>query len=199
MELTYQGKSLTQLLSSPYLITEAVPVVTELDILARDHAKEAVKSALIAGIILNAVKAQLPKGAWTGWLLANCPKLSKPTAYRYMALASALQNEIEASEEVCVGEKSLNLLYQEYGIVRKETAATWGGSREGAGRPPANPDPAIDAVRVWTHAAEAYRRIPDTSYKFLPLREAEGMLVELDSVRARLKTRISELKNTPID
>ena len=201
LEITLAGRSLATFRDERDLMDTAAARVSELDAMARRAASEAVRCALAAGAILLAVKGRLPHGAFLLWLSQNCGSVSERTAQKYMALAERTQAEAEAlptddGPKALIGDRSLTDLYRDYGIVRREASASWGGAREGAGRPAANPDPAADAVKVWTLAAEGFRRITPTSYRFLPLREAEGLMVELDAVRDRLRARIAELKSS---
>ena len=202
LEITLAGRALATFRDERDLMDTAAARVSELDAMARRAASEAVRCALAAGAILLAVKGRLPHGAFLLWLSQNCGSVSERTAQKYMALAERTQAEAEAlpadgdGPKALIGDRSLTDLYRDYGIVRREASASWGGAREGAGRPAANPDPAADAVKVWTLAAEGFRRITPTSYRFLPLREAEGLMVELDAVRDRLRARIAELKSS---
>ncbi len=199
LEITLCGRTVADFTDEADLLKSAPARVAELDAMARRAATEAVRCALSAGAILLAVRDRLPHGTFLLWISTNCGSVSSRTAQRYMALAEAAANEAregvaDGAPRALIGDRSLTDLYRDYGIVRKEASASWGGAREGAGRPPANPDPAADAVKVWTLAAEGFRRITPTSYRFLPLREAEGLMVELDAVRDRLRARIDELR-----
>ena len=195
LEVTLCGRAVADFRDEADLMKTAAARVAELDATARRAASEAVRCALSAGAILLAVRDRLPHGAFLAWVATNCGSVTPRTAQKYMRVAETAAKEAPEGVAALIGDRSLTQLYQDYGIVRREASASWGGARDGAGRAPANPDPAADAVKVWTLAAEGFRRITPTSYRFLPLREAEGLMVELDAVRDRLRARIDELKN----
>lgn len=165
--------------------------------------------AITAGWLLYTQKIHTRYGLWQAWCRDELG-VSQKTADRYIGLFAATVGAAREKDgipfENPVGERELEFATYgmedksatgamvELGIVRRNP--DHGGAREGAGRPAANPDPAADAVKVWTLAAEGFRRITPTSYRFLPLREAEGIMVELDAVRDRLRARIAELKSS---
>ena len=174
--------------------------------------------AIFAGWLLERQKVQVGYGGWGAWCEENLD-FSQDTADRYVALyrktvgaartpagigAGQLVSaeELEAATEAVDASTATGAMV-ELGILKRKDD-NWGGDRRKAaaengkkvGRPAANPDPAADAVKVWTLAAEGFRRITPTSYRFLPLREAEGLMVELDAVRDRLRARIAELKSS---
>ena len=74
---------------------------------------------------------------------------------------------------------------------RRDQAAENGNK---VGRPPKAVDPAEDAKKSWTLALVRFREMPDTSYRFVPLATAEGVVDELNAVCGKLKARISELR-----
>lgn len=103
--------------------------------------------ALMCGIELNAVKESLPHGQFLKWREENIPQISNGSAGRYMAFATALQNQfptvgdlterlqlangefsdgdrkeiLEAVKEVADG-KSLTEMYRELGVVKTPKA-----------------------------------------------------------------------------
>ncbi len=120
--------------------------------LAHEAGKVSIMAALAAGIELHRAKDDCGHGSFGVWLKRNCD-FSQSTAYKYMALAEQLAGArlaglIEAAEppamEVLaehaqpVEAKTLTQLYFDFGICRP---GKMGGSRPGAGRPPADPDP----------------------------------------------------------
>lgn len=173
---------------------------------ARAHGRICLAHLIAAGWELYIVKSRMRHGEWGAWC-RDCLRFSKDTADRYieffrrtvgaardadgLPLADCVtQRELDFAT-ADMEDKSATQMMIELGIVRRNP--NHGGAREGAGRPPAEADPAKDATRVWAVAADAFRRIPETSYRFLPLDEARGVLGELDAVRARLRARIREL------
>ena len=151
------------------------------------------------------------------WLSAHCPDVNYKTAMGYRAAALGLREAAKLAADrpllPLMGEKPLSDAEEEAARQRvmqvvatsslrllKEAgralpAPPLGGAREGAGRPKAPPpNPAEDAVKVWTLAADGLRRIPDASYRFLPLAAARGLLDEIEAVRARLRARVAELE-----
>ena len=152
-----------------------------------------------------------------GWLSAHCPGVNYSTAMGYRAAALGLREAAKLAADrpllPLMGEKPLTDAEEEaarqrvMGVIaassrrllkeagRALPPAPLGGAREGAGRPKAPPpNPADDAVKVWTLAADGLRRIPDASYRFLPLAAARGLLDEIEAVRARLRARVAELE-----
>ena len=108
------------------------------------------------------------------------------------------EERVRAKVMEVVATSSLRLLKE---AARAERPKLGGSTKEAAeangnqvGRPPKKVDPVEDAVKTWTLAMAGIRKIPDFSWKFLPLSEAEGVMVELDGVREKLKARIAELK-----
>ena len=152
-----------------------------------------------------------------GWLSEHCPAVNYSTAMGYRAAALGLREAAKLAADrpllPLMGEKPLSDAEEEaarqrvMGVIASSSlrllkeagralpAPPLGGAREGAGRPKAPPpNPADDAVKVWTLAADGLRRIPDASYRFLPLAAARGLLDEIEAVRARLRARVAELE-----
>ena len=151
LEITLAGRSLATFRDERDLMDTAAARVSELDAMARRAASEAVRCALAAGAILLAVKGRLPHGAFLLWLSQNCGSVSERTAQKYMALAERTQAEAEAlptddGPKALIGDRSLTDLYRDYGIVRREASAKWGGAREGAGRPAKDPAAEVAAA-----------------------------------------------------
>ena len=61
---------------------------------AQAHAAKAVERALVAGDLLNKVKAQLKHGEFLPWCKAHCPAISQRTIQNYMRVARELPAEI---------------------------------------------------------------------------------------------------------
>lgn len=55
---------------------------------AKGAVNEAIAEALLCGKALNDAKEQIPHGKWLQWLKDWCPKISQPTAWKYMKLAN---------------------------------------------------------------------------------------------------------------
>ena len=144
LEITLCGRAVADFRDEADLLKTAAARVAELDAMARRAASEAVRCALSAGAILLAVRDRLPHGAFLAWVATNCGSVSRQTANNYMRLAEmaakdAPEGVADGAPKALIGDRSLTQLYQDYGIVRREASASWGGKREGAGRPPANP------------------------------------------------------------
>ncbi len=152
LEITLAGRALATFRDERDLMDTAAARVSELDARARRAASEAVRCALAAGAILLAVKGRLPHGAFLLWLSQNCGSVTDRTAQNYMRLAERAKAEAEAlpadgdGPKALIGDRSLTDLYRDYGIVRKEASASWGGAREGAGRKTKNPAAEVAAA-----------------------------------------------------
>lgn len=151
LEITLAGRALATFRDERDLMDTAAARVSELDAMARRAASEAVRCALAAGAILLAVKGRLPHGAFLLWLSQNCASVTYKTATNYMRLAERTQAEAEAlpdgdGPKALIGDRSLTDLYRDYGIVRREASAKWGGPREGSGRKPKDPAAEVAAA-----------------------------------------------------
>jgi hypothetical protein len=151
LEITLCGRTVADFTDEADLLKSAPARVAELDAMARRAATEAVRCALSAGAILLAVRDRLPHGTFLLWISTNCGSVSSRTAQRYMALAEAAANEAregvaDGAPRALIGDRSLTDLYRDYGIVRKEASASWGGAREGAGRKTKNPAAEVAAA-----------------------------------------------------
>lgn len=200
LEITLCGKVVADFRDEKDLLDMAAARVTEWDSQAKHHARQAVNLALAAGAVLLAVRDRLPHGAFLAWVATNCGSVTPRTAQNYMRLAERAAAEFEASggggaPKALIGDRSLTDLYRDYGIVGREASEKWGGAREGAGRKAAAPDPREDAEKSWTLALVRFRDMPDTSYRFVPLNVAEGVIAELGAVCEKLKARVAELRN----
>ena len=156
--------------------------------LATQAAELSIMAALAAGIELHRAKAATEHGMFLGWVRANCA-FGHTTANKYMALAEQLLGEelphLLAAEGPPALEglalatkpeaKSLTQLYHDLGICRPGRV---GGRREGAGRPPANPDPTAELtealllanrfaadLRTWALADDGLGCLPDDALR----------------------------------
>lgn len=127
---------------------DSVTVLNRLHDSVRTFAAYSVQAALAAGWLLTIEKAN-HAGTFEKWLDANT-RISRPTAYRYMAcfarsigtrndvkVLTATAKEREEMIETCAAEmdsRSVSEMYVELGVVKK-TPSNLGGRREGAGRP----------------------------------------------------------------
>ena len=224
LEITLCGRAVASFENEADLMRTAAARITEWDAEAQKHANRSVELALAIGATLLAVKGKLPHGAFMLWVSQNCGSVSHTTATRYMALAEAAARRFalgEAADDPAAGEeaqkavadqaaeterhfeRSLSRLYLDWGIVsRPKGEHSWGGDRREVaaengnkvGRPAKNPDLSEDARKSWTLALESFRKMPDTSYRFVPLGVAEGVIAELNAVCDKLAARIAELK-----
>ncbi len=146
---------------------------------AKHNAALAVGWAVIAGAVLQRVKADFSHGEnnLKEWLSAECPEISLPTAYRYIALAKAMKKAeskrlrsllcgefIEAKEQAEIlalvtkvtDGATITELYEEYGIVKRApgTAAT-GGYK-------------VDEARVQVFLRGYHPELEGTRYADLP-------------------------------
>ena len=158
LEITLCGRAVADFRDEADLMKGAAARVAELDAMARRAASEAVSAALAAGAILLAVRDRLPHGTFLLWVSTNCNSVSSRTAQNYMRLAEAAANEAQegvadGAPRALIGDRSLTQLYQDYGIVRREASASWGGRREGAGRPAKG---SADGVEAALDAAANY-------------------------------------------
>jgi len=56
---------------------------------AKQLGNDAIKEAIICGVLLMRAKAMVPPRRWSYWLAQCCPKLPHRTAYRWIQLAKA--------------------------------------------------------------------------------------------------------------
>lgn len=170
--------------------------------------------AIFAGWLLERQKAQVGWGGWGAWCEQNLG-FSQKTADRYVELyrktvgaartpAGIGSGQIVSAEELedateAVDASTATGAMVELGIIRRN--GDWGGDRSEraaenghtVGRRPAAPTPEEASRRDWATVIAPMRKLRDVSYRFLPLADARGALVELDAARARLKARIDEL------
>jgi len=170
--------------------------------------------AIFAGWLLERQKAQIGWGGWQNWCEANLA-FSKDTADHYIALyrktvgaartpAGIGAGQLVSAEELAAATEAVDAstatgAMVELGILKRKDD-NWGGDRseraaqngKTVGRPPKG-SAEDSSRRDWAAVLVPVRKLRDVSYRFLPLADARGALVELDAVRARLKARIDEL------
>ena len=171
--------------------------------------------AVAAGWELACQKAQIGWGGWERWCRQELG-FSKDTAERYIGLfrktVGAAREAIGIADEspltrdevekatAAVDATTATGAMVELGIVRRNPDHGGDRRKEAAangkkvGRPTKNPDLSEDARKSWTLALESFRKMPDTSYRFVPLGVAEGVIAELNAVCDKLAARIAELK-----
>ena len=170
--------------------------------------------AIFAGWLLERQKTQVGYGGWGKWCEANL-RFSQKTADNYVALyrktvgaartpAGIGAGQLVSAEELAAATESIDAstatgAMVELGILKRKDD-NWGGDRreraaqngKTVGRPPKG-SAEDSSRRDWAAVLVPVRKLRDVSYRFLPLADARGALVELDAVRARLKARIDEL------
>lgn len=138
-------------------IADRVRTINNYHNLSRQAAEDAVSYAVMAGLELAAVKAEIAYGQFMLWVEKHC-EFSQMTATRYMQLAERMveSHEMKAAllqlpggqvqtagdrkalmaaiRETADGE-TLRQLYFEFGILKPKDSKPLGGAREGAGRP----------------------------------------------------------------
>ena len=170
--------------------------------------------AIFAGWLLERQKVQVGYGGWGAWCEENLD-FSQDTADRYVALyrktvgaartpAGIGAGQLVSAEELAAATEAVDAstatgAMVELGILKRKDD-NWGGDRrkeaakngKTVGRPPKG-SAEDSSRRDWAAVLVPVRKLRDVSYRFLPLADARGALVELDAVRARLKARIDEL------
>jgi hypothetical protein len=71
---------------------------------AQSYVGKAVERALVAGDLLNSVKAQLRHGEFIPWCKAHCPAISQRTINNYMRVARELPAEMRSAAHLSVRE-----------------------------------------------------------------------------------------------
>ena len=153
---------------------------------AQAHAATAVERALVAGNLLNKVKAQLKHGEFLPWCKAHCPAINHRTLQSYMRVARELPVEMRSTSHLSVRE-ALRLVS--------------GDAEDHAAQPdlltPAAPAPAPEPKRPWwkiqenERNAQTCRMWPDLLHAAVLYLDTDGQ--SPDTIAATLGLDVREV------